>query len=254
VVTPNFDDHLSRALTLFGKAHILCDHPLVVDRIDPQKPEVQIVHVHGNYWFYDCCNLRDEIETRALFSPETSQTMASMLDNALSNHSPLVIGYSGWEGDVMMQALRRRLFPNRRLPYRLYWFCHRATEVESLPDWLRFHPDVCFVLPKAEPEETEPLPRPERVEAPEMTLSADASVSRLPATEVLDALVQALSLAAPELTRDPLGFFARQLSGTLPLDTLEEGGGDPYFFSGLSAQVEQANVLLQREGISSKGA
>src|SRR3972149_7514452 len=57
VVTPNFDDFLSRALTLFGIPHILCDHPKTVERIHPEQNDVQIVHVHGTYWFYDCCNL-----------------------------------------------------------------------------------------------------------------------------------------------------------------------------------------------------
>src|SRR4051794_34581026 len=33
VVTPNFDDFLSRALALFGKPHISCDQPYSVDRI-----------------------------------------------------------------------------------------------------------------------------------------------------------------------------------------------------------------------------
>ena len=35
--------------------------------------------------------------------------MASMLEVILSNHSPFVIGYGGWNGDVIMEALRRRL-------------------------------------------------------------------------------------------------------------------------------------------------
>src|SRR5215467_3152398 len=33
VVTPNFDDFISRALTLFGKSHVVCDHPGTVERI-----------------------------------------------------------------------------------------------------------------------------------------------------------------------------------------------------------------------------
>jgi tetratricopeptide (TPR) repeat protein len=248
VVTPNFDDQLSRALTLFGKAHVVCDHPRVVDRIEPQRSAVQILHVHGNYWFYDCCNLRGEIEGRAKFSAETSLTMASMLEVILANHSPLVIGYGGWNGDVIMEALRRRLSLGRRLPYKMYWFCFRRSEIEKLPEWLTLHPEVSFVIPT--PSTTE-----EEARTPD---SEDTSLSRgrtkpqeerirLSATQVLDALVRALGLEAPPLTRDPLAFFAAQLRGSLPSEVGEAGNSDPYFFSGLADQVQQANRLAAAE-------
>ena len=109
VVTPNFDDFLSRALTLFGKPHIVCDHPSTVGRIHPDQDDIQIIHVHGTYWFYDCCNLLGEINERSQSSAQTSSTMASLLDRILWERSPLVIGYGGWEGDVIMTALKRRL-------------------------------------------------------------------------------------------------------------------------------------------------
>src|ERR1035437_2167860 len=65
VVTTNFDDFLSRALSLFGEQHVTCDHPATTARIDPEKKELQIVHVHGSYWFYDCCNLAGEVSDRS---------------------------------------------------------------------------------------------------------------------------------------------------------------------------------------------
>src|SRR5207248_8608343 len=65
VVTTNFDDFLSRALSLFGRPHIVCDHPKTVERIDPESAEIQIVHLHGSYWFYDCCILTEEMMRRA---------------------------------------------------------------------------------------------------------------------------------------------------------------------------------------------
>ncbi|HEY0003639.1 MAG TPA: hypothetical protein VGB17_02425, partial [Pyrinomonadaceae bacterium] len=90
VITPNFDDFLSRALTLFGKQHIVCDHPKMVERIDPEDQDnIQIVHVHGTYWFYDCCNLRSEIAGRAQSSAQTTATMLSLLDNIMWRRSPL---------------------------------------------------------------------------------------------------------------------------------------------------------------------
>jgi hypothetical protein len=50
-----------------------------------------------------------EIEERSRSSAEHPFDMASLLDNILARHSPLTIGYGGWEGDVVMTALRRRL-------------------------------------------------------------------------------------------------------------------------------------------------
>jgi hypothetical protein len=95
VVTTNFDDFLSRALSLFGRRHIVCDHPRTLERIDLRSQDVQIIHIHGSYWFYDCCNLRGEISDRAKGSSATSFTMLSTLDDILRAHSPLVVGYSG---------------------------------------------------------------------------------------------------------------------------------------------------------------
>ncbi len=109
VVTTNFDDFLSQALSLFGRRHIVCDHPRTLERIDLRSPDVQIIHIHGSYWFYDCCNLNAEISERAKGSSSTSFTMLSTLDDILRTHSPLVVGYSGWEGDVFMNALQRRM-------------------------------------------------------------------------------------------------------------------------------------------------
>lgn len=121
VVTPNFDDFLSRALTLFGRRHVVCDHPRTLERVDQRSPDPQIVHIHGSYWFYDCCNLTEEIVARAQPSASTSFTMAQWLDGLLWSRSPLLVGYSGWEGDVLMSSLRRRL--STGLGTNLYWFC-----------------------------------------------------------------------------------------------------------------------------------
>jgi hypothetical protein len=51
VITTNFDDFISRSLTIFGEPHIVCDHPETIQRIDPETDDLQIVHVHGTYWF-----------------------------------------------------------------------------------------------------------------------------------------------------------------------------------------------------------
>ena len=162
VVTTNFDDFLSRALTLFGRRHIVCDHPQTLERIDLRSEDVQILQIHGSYWFYDCCNLRGEISDRARSSPSTSFTTPSMLDAILQAHSPLVVGYSGWEGDVFMTALQRRLAAALRT--NLYWFCYRRRDADALPAWLRASPNVYAVVPEERAPAGavgKPLPAPE---------------------------------------------------------------------------------------------
>lgn len=51
---------------------------------------IQIMHVHGTYWFYDCCNLSDDITDRAQPLAQSASTMAARLDLILSQRVPLV--------------------------------------------------------------------------------------------------------------------------------------------------------------------
>ncbi|MBI4490118.1 MAG: SIR2 family protein [Deltaproteobacteria bacterium] len=255
VVTTNFDDFIAKALTLFGRSPIVCDHPLTVERIDPEQDDLQIIHVHGTYWFYDCCNLRGEIEQRAQPSVQTTLTMASLLDYILSHRSPLVIGYGGWEGDVIMTALQRRL--HSRLPYNLYWFCYRQAQLKSLPDWLKIHPDVYFVVPpeqtpRGQPVAAEPPERigrpedqvemPSRVEARGL-LENEGDIPTLPAQQVFDKLIRTFGLKAPNLTSDPLGFFSKHLGSSLPQEdalSARKAESDIYYIRSVIERIDRA--------------
>jgi tetratricopeptide (TPR) repeat protein len=242
VVTPNFDDFVSRALTVFDEPHIVCDHPSAVDRIDLAGADIHIVHVHGSYRFYDCCNLRDEVQNRAQPSQRTVRTMAAFLDRALSFSSPIVVGYAGWEGDVIMEALKRRM-EESSLPYRLYWFCYEEGALNSLPEWLRKHGDVRFVLPKLSSQGNE---YPSEVAKPTVPESSQGDSRYLPAQAVFDALIRAFNLQEPELTREPLRFFARRLR-----HALASGGmgsiSSVYAFDGVVARIERAAALEEQE-------
>jgi tetratricopeptide (TPR) repeat protein len=233
VVTPNFDDFLSRALTLFGQPHIVCDHPNTVERIDPESKEIQIVHVHGTYWFYDCCNLRGEIEARTKDSREQSVTMTSLLDNILSRHSAIVIGYSGWEGDVIVNALKRRLMSG--LPNNLYWFCYRRGDLDSVPSFLKNHRDVRLVLPPAPPSK----PDTQVASAAKSIAVANELEPTLTAQSVLDKLVGTFTKKAPALTVDPIGFFAGQLLKAFPPDISEKSEEDIYDLRNVISRVER---------------
>jgi len=233
IVTTNFDDFLARALLLFGRQSVVCDHPDTVERIDPEdNNDIQIIHVHGSYWFYDCCNLTGEIEERSRASQEKPFNMASLLDNILARHSPLTIGYGGWEGDVVMSALKRRL--RTRLPYSIYWFCYRRSDLDTLPAWLKNHQDAYFVLP--------PDPGPAAV-GPAAGLSAD---------NVFDAMIGAFDLAKPELMSDPLGFFASQLGRSLPPAPPRESADDMYSFRSVIEQVEEAKQAVKVKGLGAR--
>ena len=84
VVTTNFDNHISRALNIFGKHHVISDHPATSVRINPEDNQtVQMVHVHGSYEFYDLANLHGEISEAARSSESHIANMASLLDSIL---------------------------------------------------------------------------------------------------------------------------------------------------------------------------
>lgn len=223
VITSNFDDFLSRALTMFGVRPIVCDHPSGIDRINLFQNDIQIVHIHGTYWFYDCCNLNDEIISRASPSNETTVTMAALLDNVLAHKSPIVIGYRGWENDVFMGALKRRIW-KRRLPYIVYWFCYSETEIDAMPEWLRLHEDVVFVLhPKSATlvnESNDPKSPENYIDSPQTasieSLSPENEQVFLKADDVFDQFIIAFDIKPPKLVSNPLEFFKEQIEAFLP--------------------------------------
>jgi tetratricopeptide (TPR) repeat protein len=251
VVTTNFDDFLAKALTLFGEPYITCDHPQTVRRINHNDPLLQIVHLHGSYWFYDCCNLRGELEERAQQSQLTTSTMASLLNVIMWDRSPLVIGYSGWEGDVFMEALKRRLATP--LGSNVYWFCYSKSTVDPLPAWARENPNIWFVIPAQKP-----VARTEASESDQTSGSRAVAggiqakgpgVKKddepvLPADTVLHRLIQAFNLDAPELTKDPLGFFASRLESSLPISDASDAVTDTY---AIKSVIERVRTAKRRE-------
>ena len=244
VVTTNFDDFIARALRLFGEEPAVCDHPRTVGRIDRERPDVQVVHVHGSYLFYDLANLRGEVTGRARVDEETSFTMVGLLDSLLWNRSPLVIGYSGWEGDIIMSALRRRLRGGNPLAQSVYWFCYRRDELARFPAWLRESPDVRFVVPP------EPPPEPtETSRAAPGGRSAPAGAERvpeptLPAYQVLDQLNRAFDIGAPALFENPIKYFADSLQASLLVG--DGATADPYGFKPLVERLHRAAESFAR--------
>ncbi len=252
VITPNFDDFLSRALHLFGIYPIVCDHPNTIGRISLDSDDVQIVHVHGTYWYYDCCNLREEIEKRENFRVGP-HSIPSFLDSLLWSRSAIVVGYSGWEGDVIMSALKRRL--TMRMRFDLYWFCYKHSDYDLLPEWIKESPNIRFVFPKPAPEQERPLTDSIKISAnipEELPLESDKRVSQtLPAQKIFDDLVRTFKLAPPLFTSKPLQFFAEQLKKSIFLDA--SGQDEPDIFS-LENVVERVQRAAEWEEDEAKRA
>jgi hypothetical protein len=211
VITPNFDTLLSRALRLFGWNRFrVCDHPATTARIIPELAQAQIIHVHGSFQFYDIVNLRRELGQRA------QSEMAGLLTAIFRDRVPIVLGYSGWDGDVITKALKQRLRQRDwPLPYTLYWFCHDTCP--SL-DWLCSNPAVRFVVP------------PEG--------------SKLSAEDVLGRLIREMGYKEPALARRPVWFFTEQLEESLPSG---KGEPDPYSLRSVAARLRRAAELESAE-------
>jgi tetratricopeptide (TPR) repeat protein len=111
------------------------------------------------------------------------------------------------------------------LPRNIYWFCYRAEDLAALPDWLKNHQNLVAVVPEEE--------RASSLQPTDRELTLDA-------TRVLDKLIQELELEAPELTRDPLGFFAKQLRQSLWSEDEAATADDVYAIRALIERVERA--------------
>jgi hypothetical protein len=256
VVTTNFDELFTKALRLFGEDVIVCDHPKTTQRIDPRRNDFQVVHVHGTHWFYDCCNLKDEIEDRAQADRESNASMRQLLDRMLHDRSPLVVGYAGWEGDVVMAALKRRL--ETPLSSNLYWFCYRRADVDGLPDWLKRHGNVRFVVPPVPPADKggvigvmPNMDGDSMRAAPVPAGTTNGSRQQDPvqlARQVFDALIRGLGLEEPRLTKEPLEFFAAQLHKNLVApDVSDADADDVYLIRQVVRHVEEGAQLAKQE-------
>jgi tetratricopeptide (TPR) repeat protein len=259
VFTTNFDEMLSKALELYGERPLVCDHPQTVSRMNIESEKLQIIHVHGSFWFYDCCNLQNEISARSGNAP-----MLRTLSQALANYSPLVVGYSGWEGDILMTSLKERLAVGA-LGTPIYWFCYRRSDIEELPPWLKASDDVNFVVPDEQVSAASQMPQdlkqasgtedgsvgtPASWESGKQSARPTLGTSGpevLPADVVFAEIIEQLELPVPPLMRNPLDFFYERLRA---LDTAERSlaASDDYNFKEVIKRVKTARDSEKRVG------
>jgi hypothetical protein len=206
VFTTNFDDSLKRALNLVGtKEFISAENAMDNLVINNHTREIQIVHVHGTYKFYDCANLENEITEVAGQSGTVSS--ARLLDTFLIDQAPIIVGYSGWENDVIMKCLRERIsYPT---PLQYIWVCHSINNYENLPQWLKMSNSIIFVVPNSSDADCD---NSDYIQ--EFTEKATESV--IDATKFFKRLVYELKVPTSTILSNPYQYFSKAISELLP--------------------------------------
>jgi hypothetical protein len=202
VVTVNFDDQIEKALNLLNCRFAVADHPAIVDRLHAVADRPKIVHVHGSVDFYDMCNLGGEISARSGSSRPGSNLMRQWFRDVLRSKSAIVIGYSGWEGDVLMSTLKDCLIPEPNLAHQVYWFCHKRTSVDLLPGWLKESPRVTLVVPSSSPSY-------DASDSYEVATNAQESV--LPGDQILLSMIEGFGVDMPRFLSDPVEMLLEQI-------------------------------------------
>ena len=204
-ITPNFDNHLLKSLNLLGNYDVFSANNMMDNiALNVNSKTVQIMHVHGTYEFYDCCNLESEIAKIA--HGQGIKTTAGTIEEFLKTKSPIVIGYSGWEDDVIMSKLRERL-EYAALPYKLIWFCYSEKDYGKLPEWLKENEEVVFVLPEKKMDMRSEL---------ESRMDDKEEEAALPAEDVLSALIARFGFKSPNLFSNPIQYYIDLIDGFLP--------------------------------------
>lgn len=204
-ITPNFDNHLLKSLNLLGNYDVFSANNMLDNiALNANSKTVQIMHVHGTYEFYDCCNLESEIVKIA--QGQGIKTTAGTIEEFLKTKSPIVIGYSGWEDDVIMSKLKERL-EYAALPYKLIWFCYSGKDYEKLPEWLKENEEVVFVLPEKKMDMRSEI---------ENRIDDKAEDIALPAEDVLSALIARFGFKSPNLFSNPIQYYIDLIDGFLP--------------------------------------
>lgn len=204
VFTTNFDDKLKQALELIGVTDLfVAENSMDNLVVNPQNNNIQVVHVHGTYNFYDCANLEHEI--RAVANQTNTVSSYRVLSNFLTNQAPIIVGYSGWENDVIMTCLKERLsYPT---PLKYIWVCYSREGYSALPEWLRNSESIDFVIPDINEIGCE------NETADSQFVSSD---NRLDATKFFNLLISSTKIDVPMLFENPFLYYSQRIDNVLP--------------------------------------
>lgn len=206
VFTTNFDDSIRKALDLIGAKNYFCAENVMDNLvISNQTKDIQIVHVHGTFNFYDCANLENEIDNIASQSGTVSS--ARLLSSFLANQAPIIVGYSGWENDVIMQCLKERLtYPT---PLQYIWICYDKKSYLALPEWIKKSDSVIFVIPDSDKGNCEDGCD---TNSWENTVSADT----IDAAVLFKRIISDNKLKPPIIFTDPYQYYFKKIKDILP--------------------------------------
>lgn len=161
-----------------------------------------------SYWFEQA--YKNKIHRQQYLKSIMNDSRVSMsnllLAQILKTKSPIVIGYSGWEDDVIMSKLRERL-AYAALPYKLIWFCYSGNDYEKLPGWLKENEEVVFVLPETKKDMRSEI---------ENRIDDKGEDAALPAEDVLSALIAKFGFEPPNLFSNPIQYYIDLIDGFLP--------------------------------------
>ena len=167
--------------------------------VSNQTKDIQVIHVHGTFNFYDCANLEKEIDNVATQSGTISS--AQLLSSFLSNQAPIIVGYSGWENDVIMR-LKERLSYTTPLQY--IWICYSKQSYINLPGWIKDSDSVIFVVPEAETEECD-----EKCDIRPWDHSNN--IGKIDATMFFKRIISTFQLKPPLIFTNPHLYYSRKI-------------------------------------------
>lgn len=206
VFTTNFDDSLKKALELMGTKSFFCAENSMDNLvISNQIKDIQIIHVHGTFDFYDCANLEKEISDVA--SQKGVIASSQLLTSFLANQAPIIVGYSGWENDVIMQCLKERLkYPT---PLQYVWICYNKQSFLDLPDWIKENDSMIFVIPESDNSDC-------GEKGAALTWNAFGNIDTIDATMFFKRIISNFKLEAPLIFTDPYSYYFQRIQSILP--------------------------------------
>lgn len=209
VFTTNFDDKLKQALELVGVTDLfIAENAMDNLVINPQNEGIQVIHVHGTYNFYDCANLENEIISVA--NQNNTISSSRVLSNFLMNQAPIIVGYSGWENDVIMTCLKERL--SYKTPLTYIWVCYSKEDYNALPQWLQNSESVVFVIP-----ETIDIGCSDDIVGNQFLQKEEQiKKNKLEATTFFNSLILSIKLNVPEIFENPFSYYSKRIAKVLP--------------------------------------
>lgn len=132
---------------------------------------------------------------------------AHLLDTFLIDQAPIIVGYSGWENDVIMKRIKERIsYPT---PLQYIWVCYNQKSYDKLPDWLKESSSFIFVVPVIHDEICEDTSC-----GNDFINKVDEPV--IDAAKFFKRLIYELEIPSPTILTNPYEYFSKEINTLLP--------------------------------------